>query len=40
MKFFQISQEEFLRACLEHEKISTMLTLRIIDVFVTDSNDD
>ena len=34
---YQVTQEEFLRACLAHEKISTMLALRIIDVFITDS---
>lgn len=32
----QVTQEEFLRACLAHEKISTMLALRIIDVFITE----
>jgi hypothetical protein len=34
---FQVTQEEFLRACLAHEKISTMLALRIIDVFIADT---
>jgi hypothetical protein len=33
----QVTQEEFLRACLAHEKISTMLALRIIDVFIADN---
>lgn len=33
----QVSQEEFLRACLGHKKISTMLALRIIDVFIADA---
>jgi len=33
----QVTQDEFLQACLAHERISTMLTLRIIDVFITES---
>jgi hypothetical protein len=33
----QVTQEEFLRACLAHKKISIMLALRIIDVFITDN---
>ena len=32
-----VTQEEFLRACLAHKKISTMLALRIIDVFIADN---
>lgn len=34
----QVTRDEFLRACLAHKKISTMLALRIIDVFITDSS--
>lgn len=29
-----VSMDEFITACLAHEKISTMLTLKIIDIFM------
>jgi len=31
----QVSEEEFIEACMNQKKFSTMLTLKIIDVFVT-----
>jgi len=31
----EISQEEFIKACLSQKKFSTMLTLKIIDIFIT-----
>ena len=31
-----VSLEEFVAACMSHEKISTMLALRIVDVFVAE----
>jgi len=31
----QVSQEEFIEACMRQKKFSTMLTLKIIDVFVS-----
>ena len=34
----KITQEEFVAACMGQEKISSMLALRIIDVFVADSS--
>ena len=33
-----ISEEEFILACLSHKKFSTMLTLKIIDVFIADEH--
>ena len=33
-----ITKEEFIRACLNHETISTMLAIKIIDVFVPDDD--
>ena len=33
-----ITQEEFIKACLNHETISTMLAMKIIDVFVPDED--
>jgi len=32
----QITQEEFIEACMRQKKFSTMLTLRIIDIFVAE----
>jgi len=32
----KISQAEFVEACLAQKKFSTMLTLKIIDVFITE----
>lgn len=32
----QITQEEFIEACMAQKKFSTMLTLRIIDIFVAE----
>ena len=32
----RVSLEEFVGACMQQEKISSMLALRIIDVFVAD----
>merc|ERR1712038_1430840 len=31
----QVSEEEFIEACMSQKKFSTMLTLKIIDVFVS-----
>merc|ERR1712066_159406 len=31
----EISEEEFIKACLNQKKFSTMLTLKIIDIFIT-----
>merc|ERR1719308_276345 len=31
----EISEEEFIKACLSQKKFSTMLTLKIIDIFLT-----
>ena len=31
----EISQDEFIKACLSQKKFSTMLTLKIIDIFIT-----
>ena len=31
----EITQEEFIKACLSQKKFSTMLTLKIIDIFIT-----
>ena len=33
-----ITKEEFIKACLNHETISTMLTMKIIEVFVPDQD--
>ena len=30
----KVTEEEFVRACLGHETISTMLALKIVDVFI------
>eukprot|EP00088_Acartia_fossae_P067641 TRINITY_DN8461_c0_g1_i3.p1 TRINITY_DN8461_c0_g1~~TRINITY_DN8461_c0_g1_i3.p1 ORF type:complete len:216 (-),score=42.57 TRINITY_DN8461_c0_g1_i3:522-1169(-) len=32
----QVSEEEFIKACMRQKKFSTMLTLRIIDIFVSE----
>lgn len=32
----RVTEEEFIAACFSHEKISTMLALKIVDVFVTE----
>lgn len=32
----KVTREEFVDACMKQEKISSMLALRIIDVFVAD----
>merc|ERR1712013_500927 len=32
----QVSEEEFIEACMTQKKFSTMLTLKIIDVFVSE----
>jgi len=32
----QVSEEEFIKACMRQKKFSTMLTLRIIDIFVAE----
>merc|ERR1712168_599655 len=32
----EISQDEFIEACMAQKKFSTMLTLKIIDVFISD----
>ena len=32
----QITEEEFIRACMTQKKFSTILTLKIIDVFVAE----
>jgi len=34
----KISQSEFVEACMAQKKFSTMLTLKIIDVFITDEH--
>jgi len=34
----KISQSEFVEACMAQKKFSTMLTLKIIDVFITDDH--
>ena len=33
---FQVTVDEFVRACMAQEKISKMLTLKIIDIFLED----
>ena len=30
----KVTEEEFVRACLNHNEISTMLALKIIDIFI------
>ena len=30
----KVSEDEFIRACLNHNEISTMLALKIIDIFI------
>lgn len=30
----RVTQEEFVRACLNQETISTMLALKVIDIFI------
>ena len=35
-----ITKEEFITACLNQETISTMLTLKIIQVFIPDDEDE
>eukprot|EP00091_Calanus_sinicus_P015248 TRINITY_DN33306_c0_g1_i1.p1 TRINITY_DN33306_c0_g1~~TRINITY_DN33306_c0_g1_i1.p1 ORF type:complete len:106 (-),score=45.24 TRINITY_DN33306_c0_g1_i1:39-356(-) len=32
----EVSQEEFIKACLSQKKFSTMLTLKIINIFISD----
>ena len=32
----QVTVDEFVRACMAQEKISKMLTLKIIDIFLED----
>ena len=32
----KVTLEEYIRACLENEKISKMLTVKIIEIFVDD----
>ena len=29
-----VSEDEFITACLSHKKVSTTLTLKIVDVFI------
>ena len=33
---YQVTVDEFVRACMAQEKISKMLTLKIIDIFLED----
>ena len=35
-----ISKEEFVRACMNHEKISTLMAMKIIDIFISEGGDD
>ena len=35
----RVSQAEFIKACLDRDEISKMLTLKIIDIFVEDGAD-
>ena len=34
-----ITKEEFIKACLNHQTISTMLAMKIVEVFLPDDND-
>ena len=35
-----VTKEEFVRACMNHEKISTLMAMKIIDIFISDGDDD
>ena len=37
----QVTKEEFMEACRTHDKISNMLALKIVDIFIAeDDNED
>jgi len=36
----KVTKEEFMEACRAHEKISNMLALKIVDIFITEDGDE
>ena len=36
----KISLEEYIKACMEKEQFTRMLTLKVIDIFVQDENEE
>ena len=36
----KVTKEEFIQACLSHEKISSMMALKITDIFIPDEGSD
>ena len=36
----QVTKEEFMEACRAHEKISNMLALKIVDLFITEDGEE
>ena len=34
----KVTKEEFIQACLSHEKISSMMALKITDIFIPDED--
>ena len=34
-----VTKEEFVRVCMNHEKISTLMAMKIIDIFISDGDD-
>jgi Ca2+-binding EF-hand superfamily protein len=36
----KVSKEEFIKACMNHEKISSMMALKIIDIFIHEGDED
>ena len=36
----KVTKEEFMEACRTHEKISNMLALKIVDIFIAEDDND